>query len=169
MVDYYLELRGIDFDSDGDEDIIEYHFPVAPELNEETVNNNTTVAGNDYLNTQILGFGGQEKQISIVFFLYDDGTDRSNGTFGTSGISDSRISNGTVETMEEQRIFLERYINIGIVGKQLYLRGGRFEDPDGNGTVTGTPVRIERLPIPDIAEEVTAKRVNLTLTVGQET
>ena len=168
MTDYYLELTGIDWDSDGTEEIIEYHFPIAPEINETVQNNNTSVAGNDYLNTQVLPFGGQEKTINIIFFLRDDGSDRSNGTFGSSGISDSRISDGTVETMEEQRVYLDRYINTGIIGKQLYLRGGRFEDPDGDGTVEGTPVRIQRLPIPDIAEEVTAKRVNLQLRVGQE-
>lgn len=61
--------------------------------------------GQSAKNNILLGIQGQEADISIRFLALDDGTDKSNGTVPASA------PYSTVETISEQRRYLEEYIH----------------------------------------------------------
>lgn len=143
LTDYYIELRNIDFDDDNSEERIEYHFKLISNLDS---NNNlpvTTVEGDQPLNNQHLAFQGKGRIIPINWVVYNNDSDKSNGTYSTSGITDSRISNSNIKTVTEQKVYLERYIHSSNNVAEWRLFGGEFSDPDGDGTDEGTPVVVE--------------------------
>lgn len=57
-------------------------------------------------NTILYRFGGQQEEYSISFYIYDDGVDAAGGTAPTN----SDFSNGTVITVQEQIVWLKKYL-----------------------------------------------------------
>jgi len=82
--------------------------------------------------------GGKKESTTLEFIMYDDGTDRSNGTLSNSTISDSRFSNDTVVTPLEQKIWINEYINTFDLSVDWRLYGRGFTDRVNTGE--GTPV-----------------------------
>lgn len=145
MVDYYLQLNNLDFSGDGNADPLEYHFELVQNLDSNGEIPATTVESDIPENNQHLAFQGKTKNIPIEWLIYDNGTDKSDGTYSSAGITDSRISNDTIVSATEQKVFLEYYIHNPNSTAQWRLFGGRFTDPDGDGTDEGTPVHIQTL------------------------
>lgn len=90
----------------------------------------------DPTNSYQFNLGGKTEQITLEFILYDDGTDRSNGTLANSTISDPRFSNDTVTTVQEQKVWLKEYIHTSSLAVTWRLFGQDFTDREsaGNGT-----------------------------------
>lgn len=191
-------------------------------------------------NAQHLAFEGKTLEIPITWILYNDGTDKSNGTLSSSGIYDDRlkledveavdtsndeftipgdytgrissgdtvtvnksadndgaytvdtvnydstddetdigvvedVNDGTgdgklfhgIRTIQEQIIWVRRYIQTSIFGASWYITGGRFDDPEGDGTSNGTPVVIANLQIRETADNPLRAEADAQLKVGQ--
>jgi len=108
---------------------------------------------------------GQQNPV-IEFRLYNNGEDKSNGSLSASSITDSRFSNGTVTTVEEQIIWLDEYVTDNTSDPRWLLFGGRWSDRNGDGTDEGTNVTIENVDFTQIAgQNVAQGRINLKLGV----
>lgn len=84
--------------------------------------------GTSASNNILLGIQGQQGQIRIQFHLYNDGTDRSNGTAPT-GVFD----NDTVVTQAEQDEYLRNYIRppkFDVRGSLTHDTGEFYQDDD---------------------------------------
>ena len=108
---------------------------------------------------------GKSSSPTMEIILYNDGTDRSNGSLDemaevASGLSyenfdDPRFSNGTVETIQEQEVWLTEYINNQAIPVFWRLYGGKYTDKVNPGE--GTPIvitRIEPRPNPERPNEI---------------
>jgi len=84
-----------------------------------------------------LGVSGMNDDLTIRFTLWDDGTDRSNGTAPTtatigvdaSGNDITYDFNGTVQTVEEQELYLKHVIHapdFAVTWSLDQLTGSRF-------------------------------------------
>ena len=83
---------------------------------------------------------------SVTSVSYDEGNDET--TIGVDGdLTDSTaigaISNGVV-TVAEQIIYWQKYIDNSNIRVQGRLYGLWWDDPDGDGFVEGTPIRLKR-------------------------
>jgi len=85
----------------------------------------------------LIGLRGQEADITIRFFLHDDGTDRSNGT--------SPI--GSIETIAEQREYIREYIHAPGFDVTWQLDHPTGEEFDGD------EVFLERIDIPTLVQD----------------
>lgn len=148
MTDYYIQLNGVDIDGDNDNDPIEYHFKLVQNLNDEGEIPFTVIEADQVLNNQALGFSGKQRTVPIDWILYDNGNDKSDGTWDTQvGSSyDSRLGTD-IKTIKDQIVYLRRYIQNSTLGAQWRLYGGQFTDPDGDGNDGGTPVALQNLNI----------------------
>jgi hypothetical protein len=94
----------------------------------------------DPTNSFQFNLGGKTEQITIEFVLYNDGTDKSNGTLNAADIDDTRFNNNTVETVREQKIWLKEYIHTADLAVDWLLFGRDFTGrTDGS---PGTPIAI---------------------------
>lgn len=89
---------------------------------------------------------GNDGVYSVTSQSYDSGNDET--TIGVDGdLTDSTaigaISNAVV-TVREQWVFLQQYIDNSNITVQGRLYGLHWDDPDGDGVVEGTPIRINR-------------------------
>jgi len=87
-------------------------------------------------NNAQFNLSGKKQRFTMEFLLYDDGTDRSNGTLSNSQISDNRFSGGTVETVLEQKVWLTEFINTFQFSTSFRLFG---RDYTGRTEEGGTP------------------------------
>lgn len=165
--DFYVELENIDWDSDGNAEPIEYHFDLIQNKDASGNIPTTSVEGDQDINNQNLSFQGKNREIVLEWILYDDGTDKSDGTYGTSGISDDRISDGTIETIEEQDTFLEKYIHDSTLGASWRFYGGKYSDPDGDGTDEGTPVSVVSVNVRKVSTQPLRAVGTIRMQVGQ--
>lgn len=174
MTDYYIELQTIDFNDDNTADPLEYHFKMIQNLDDRGNLPITTIEADIPERNQHMAFQGQARQVPIDWILYDNGEDKSNGTWSDAGIDDSRITSTNdageeiIKTPFEQKVYLQWYIFNPNIGADWRLYGGEFTwDWDGDGTDEGTPVAIENSNIRDAAEEANFKRGGLKLHIGQ--
>jgi len=89
---------------------------------------------------------GNDGTYSVTSVSYDSGNDET--TIGVDGdLTDSTaigaISNAVV-TVWEQYVFFQQYIDNSNITVQGRLYGLHWDDPDGDGVVEGTPMRINR-------------------------
>jgi hypothetical protein len=145
MTDYFLRLKNIDVDGDGADDELEYHFNLVQNLDDNGEIPFSVIEADQSLNNQALGFSGKTRTIPLKWVLYDDGTDKANGTV-PSGL-DNRLSNDTVVTVEEQIIYLRRYFQNSTLGARWRFFGGSYTDPDGDGTDEGTPAAVQTVSL----------------------
>jgi len=92
--------------------------------------------GQSAKNNILLGIQGQEADISIRFRAVDDGRDKSNGTVPADA------PYGTVETLDQQRRYLETYIqepSFDARWKLTHLNGDHYD---------GDEVYVERIRTP---------------------
>lgn len=90
-------------------------------------------------NNIIFSIGGSKKEITGTAVLYDVDDDVSNGTFSTaesnatyrSLASDPRLSNSTIETAKEQKIWIDEYVNNDNLNAKWTLHGLEFSDFGG--------------------------------------
>lgn len=104
----------------------------------------TTISNQDTEAARHFGFQPGQSNPRIEWTIYDNGEDKSNGSLASSSITDSRFSNGTVTTVEEQIIWLTEYIHDNTSDPRWLLFGGRFSDRNGDGVDEGTNVSIRR-------------------------
>jgi hypothetical protein len=90
----------------------------------------------------LLGLKGQEADITVRFFLHDDGTDKSNGTAPTGEFADD-----TVVTIAEQREYLRVYIQAPDFDTEWTLDHPTGDEYDGDD------VFLERLEIPTLQQD----------------
>lgn len=108
---------------------------------------------------------GKGENPTMAVKLYNDGTDRSNGTLadmekvaeglGYNSFSDSRFTNDTVVDIQEQKVWLKEYINNHAIPVTWRLYGGEYTDKVNEGA--GTPIVINRLeprPNPNRPNEI---------------
>jgi len=107
---------------------------------------------------------GQQNPV-MEFKLYNNGEDKSNGSLSASSITDSRFSNGTVTTVEEQIIWIDEYIMDNTSDPRWLLFGGRWSDRNGDGTDEGTNVTLENFDNTRVAGS-TAVRGRLQIKLG---
>lgn len=96
---------------------------------------------------------GKNEDPTMTFKLYDDGTDRSNGTLaemeevakglGYDTFSDPRFSNDTLTGVQEQKTWLKEYINNHAIPVTWRLYGGEYTDKQSPDA--GTPIVINQL------------------------
>jgi len=148
MTDYYIQLNSVDIDNDGDNDPIEYHFKIIENLDDEGNLPATTIEADQPLNNQNLAFQGKTRVIPLTWIIYNNGSDKSNGTWDTEvgGSYDSNLSSD-ITGVEEQIHYLQRYIHNAALGRTWRFFGGNYTDPDGSGLNNGTPVHMEPVRI----------------------
>lgn len=155
-----------DFDLDGNDETLEYELKLVQNLDS---NGNIPFVGietNQPENNAQFGFQGKTLEIPVSLVVYDDGTDKSNGTFSSVGLTDARISGSEINTVREQIIFLRQYIHNSQFGTTWTLEGGRFSDYDGDGTVEGTPVALTNVKIRETADNPLRATADLKMKVG---
>lgn len=174
MTDFYIELTNQDFTGDSNADPLEYHFPLMNEINERHEINSTTTEANPVEISQHTAINYKNARVQISWLMYDQGDDKSSGTYNSAGISDARITstdggNTIVKTPVEQKVFLKKYLFINNLGAQWRLHGGEYTyDWDSNSAGTeGIPVTIERCPMRRINNRPQVIVANLELKIGQ--
>lgn len=145
---------------------LEYEFNLIQKVEDGRKRNFTTITLQDPQNTRHFGFEPGEANPTIQWVLYDDGSDKSNGTLSASTISDSRFSGNTVETVEEQIIWLTEYIFDNTSDPRWILEGGRFDDPDGDGVTEGTSVVVQSIPITLLSDRPNAAKGTINMKLG---
>jgi hypothetical protein len=131
--------------SDYSEDL-EYSFePLVQTKEDGRTRSFTTISNQDPEAARHFGFQPGQSNPRIEWIIYNNGEDKSNGTYGNSNINDSRISNDTVKSVEEQIIWLTEYIMDNTSDPRWTLFGGRFSDRDGDGIDEGTRVAAQEL------------------------
>jgi len=98
--------------------------------------------GQSAKNNILLGIQGQQGTIRINFYLYDDGTDKANGT-APAGVFD----NDTVVTIAEQREWLREYIHASAFEVEWNLTH------DTGDEFSGDKVFLESMDIPTLQRE----------------
>jgi len=163
-----------DEDGDGTVEDLEYELKLIQNLDDNGNIPFTGITTNKPENNQQFGFEGKTVDIPIQVMLYNHDEDMSNGTYNSLDKTDARIegstigvANSNVETIEEQIIWLKQYVHNSIFGTDWRLYGGRFTDPDGDGTEEGTPVAVEDVKISQTAEQPTRAMADIKLKVGQ--
>lgn len=145
---------------------LEYSFePLVQEKQDGRERSFTTISNQDPAAARHFGFQPGQSNPSINWTIYNNGEDKSNGTLSNSGITDSRFSNGTVTTIEEQIIWITEYIMDNTSDPRWRLFGGRFSDRDGDGTNEGTPASLQKLNHRRLAG-LNAARASLNIKLG---
>jgi len=119
----------------------------------------------DPTNSFQFNLSGKKERLELEFILYNDGTDRSNGTLANSTISDTRFSNDTVTTVREQKIWLKEYIHTASLSVTWRIFGEDYTDRTGAGN--GTPISIvETRPEPS-PDRPTSLRFIIQANIGR--
>lgn len=98
----------------------------------------------DPTNSFQFNLSGKTEQFTMEFLLYNDGTDRSNGTLADSTIDDSRFSNDTIETVQEQKVWLKEYIHTANLAVTWRLYGEEWTDREDDGEGTSIAIKEAR-------------------------
>ena len=103
----------------------------------------------DPTNSFQFNLGGKKERFTIEFLLYNDGSDKSNGTLLDSTISDPRFSNDTITTVQEQKIWLKEYIHTADLNVTWRLFGEEWTDREAAGEGTSISITESRPePVP---------------------
>lgn len=145
---------------------LEYEFNLIQSVEDGRERSFTTIGLQDPADARHFGFKPGQTNPTIEWLIYDNGEDKSNGTLSSSSISDSRFSNDTVVTVEEQIVWLTEYIHDNTSDARWLLEGGRFDDPDGDGTTEGTNVVVKSIPITKVADRQQAAQAKINMKLG---
>jgi len=103
----------------------------------------TTIPLPEPENSRHFGFKPGTVEPSFEFTIYDNGEDKSNGSYHDSNISDARITSTNqsgetiIKTVDEQIVWLTEYVHDNTSDPRWKIFGGRFSDIDGDGTDEG--------------------------------
>jgi hypothetical protein len=139
---------------------LEFKFSIVKNIESGRKRDLTTIANQSPEAARHFAFQPGEQNPRVEFTLYNDGTDKSNGSLSSSNITDSRFSNDTVETIEEQIIWLDEYVTDNTSDPRWRFFGGRWSDRNGDGTDEGTNVVVQKVNLPRVAG---VTRVNGTI------
>lgn len=129
---------------DSDEDL-EYTLAVLSGVDNRQTKNALSISppGAPPRENVLLGIKGQEADRTISFYVHDDGSDKANGT--ASAVS--AFSSSTVETLAEQRRWLERYIHAPDFDAEWRLNHDTGDEYDNQ------EVFVERVEIPALQQD----------------
>lgn len=113
---------------------LEFEFSLAKRIIDGRTRNLTTISNQDPEAARHFAFQPGQQNPTLEFTLYNDGSDKSNSSLADSNITDSRFSNDTVVTVEEQKIWLDEYVADNTSDPRWTFFGGRWDASDGNGT-----------------------------------
>lgn len=145
---------------------LEYEFKLLQNTSDGRTRQFTTISNQDPAAARHFGFQPGQTNPVWEWIIYDDGTDKSNGSLSSSSITDSRFSNDTVTTVEEQIIWLTEYIQDNTSDPRWLLFGGRFSDRDGDGTDEGTNVSVQEISIQEFADRQAAADATIKMKLG---
>lgn len=179
MAKYYIEVTNLDFPGSGSPNPIRYIFEGIENLERIKEQGRTVAAAQDAEESVSFTFTPPKVSIPIEWLIINGENksqltnDKSDGTLDSSGISDDRFtstdSNGNpiIKTIPEQLLWLRTYIFNGTGGTKFRLYGGKFSDPDGDGSDEGTPVGIENIRLPQNVNDLNAQQGSIELSVGE--
>lgn len=145
---------------------LEYELNIVQRKQDGRTRDFTTIANQDPEAARHFGFQPGQSNPVIEWIIYDNGEDKSNGSLSASSISDSRFSNDTVTSIEEQIIWLTEYLQDNTSDPRWLLFGGRFSDRNGDGVDEGTQVVIKEINNTRLAGRNAAKgKIKLKLGV----
>lgn len=132
---------------------LKFQFDIARRLRDGRTRNLTTISNKDPQAARHFAFQPGQENPTLEFRLYNDGTDKSDGTLSASNINDSRFSNDTVETVKEQKIWLNEYVTENTSGPRWTLFGGTYDDRDNDGIAdnNGTNVVVQDVSFDEAA------------------
>jgi len=162
---YTIEARNAAEDVDGNPIDLQYEVKLVKRAPQPGSQNFSGLPALDPTNSFQFNLGGKKEQITIEFILYDDGTDRSNGTLGNSTISDPRFSNGTITTVQEQKIWLKEYIHTADLAVDWKLYGRDYTDREAQGE--GTNISITETRPEPVPERPTSMRFVVQANIGR--
>lgn len=125
---YTLEARNGAEDSQGSLINLQYEVKMVKRMPEPGTQGFSGLPALDPTNSFQYNLGGKQERFTLEFILYDDGSDRSNGSLAKSSINDARFSNDTVTTVQEQKIWLKEYIHTANLAVDWKLYGRDFTD-----------------------------------------
>jgi len=147
---YTIEARNAAEDSQSNTIDLQYEVKVVKRFPQPGSQGFSGLPALDPTNSFQFNLGGKKSNFTLEFVLYDDGTDRSNGTLSNSTISDPRFSGGTITTVEEQEIWLDEYINSADLAVDWKFYGGKYTDREAQGEGTSIVITEARPePSPD--------------------
>jgi len=96
-----IEITNIDWDGDGDAEIIAFHFEddvLLKEVEQRSQTPTTTTEASEPTQNVILSFQGQSKTKNLQFRMYDDGKfkDKTKGTMAEAGLADADFAPGPI-------------------------------------------------------------------------
>lgn len=145
---------------------LEYEFNLAQTFDSGRSRDLTTISNQDPEAARHFAFQPGQQNPRIEFVLYNNGEDKSDGSLAASNITDSRFSNDTVTTVEEQIIWLDEYIMDNTSDPRWLLFGDRWSDRNGDGLDEGTNVTLENFDFTQIAGQTSANgRLDIKLGV----
>ncbi len=145
---------------------LEFEFDLAQTLESGRSRDLTTISNQNPEAARHFAFQPGQQNPTLEFILYNNGEDKSNGTLAVSSISDSRFSNDTVTTVEEQIIWLDEYVMDNTSDPRWLLFGGRWSDRNGDGVDEGTNVTLENLRTTRVAGQTSVNgRLDIKLGV----
>jgi len=130
---------------------LQFNFDLAKRIRDGRSRSLTTITNQDPQAARHFAFQPGQENPTLEFTLYNDGTDKSDGTLASSNITDSRFTNDTVVTVEEQKIWLNQYITDNTSDPRWLLFGGTYSDRDGDGIDEGTNVTVEDVSFDEAA------------------
>lgn len=161
-------MNGADIDGDGEDDTLEFQFNLVQERDISSEIPVFTQEADKPSNNILYAFQGKNKSYTIVMDLYDNGEDKSNGTWQNLDVNDPRISstdgdgNEIVQTVEEQIVYLDEYMQNPVFGANWRMEEGIFQGKDGEGI----PVGFENFDSKEISENPLEAEAVLVLEVG---
>ncbi len=166
MTDYRLESYA-DFDNDGTTEALEYNLNLNQNIDRNGNIPSVVFPTGSPETSVVTNFQGKTEEINIQIIVSNNEQDKTNGSFSSlDNFTDSNLPNDTVVTVEEQIYYLRHYIQTPVFGASWRLRGGEFEDWDGDGTDEGTPVSLTTMNVTENAENPTVATVEFKFKVG---
>jgi len=145
---------------------LEYIFGLLKNKSDGRQRSYTTITAQNPTAARHFGFQPGETNPEWRWKLYDNGTDKSNGSLSASNISDARFSNDTVTTVQEQIIWLQQYIMDNTSDARWRLFGGRFSDYDGDGFDEGTPVVVKQPQVDQTSDRPNEAQGRISMKLG---
>ncbi|MGK7368811.1 MAG: hypothetical protein ACNS64_01250 [Candidatus Halalkalibacterium sp. M3_1C_030] len=156
--DYTLVAENAGRDSQGNQIDLEYEVKLVKAFAQTGDSPFSSTPAINPENSLQYNLSGKTEEPVLEFKLYDDGTDRSNGTLAdmaeiAEGLDYNTFNDkfglgSTIETIQEQKIWLKNFIHNYAIPVEWRLYGGEYTDKGGSGQ--GTPVVIQQTePRPD--------------------
>lgn len=162
---YTIEARNAAEDSNSDLIDLQYEVKLVKRKPEVGSQGFQGLPALDPTNSFQYNLGGKKEKVTLEFILYNDGTDRSNGSLSKSTISDPRFENNTIKTVQEQKIWLKEYIHTASLSADWFLYGESFTGRTAAGE--GTPIAITEARAEPSPERPSSTRFIVKANIGR--